>query len=498
MRFLSLIFALCLADSAFGAHAVFRFTTRDTQPQVGRPFSLYPVPDSITNGNGTITTRDRMSGTTDKKGQITISNLYGGSILGVYRGELKGKFTTTTNWYQFPNTNNLIDASSYVTAPTNVPGGGRAYTTAQTDAMIAGLTNANLYNQKLRVDPTNGNNLTAVRGDDGHPYATIQAALAAALSGDWVNPIGYMTTTEQVVVPSGVHVIGDFVLNTSFTNATKAAFVPGANSFIRFQRLIATNGFQFPVGCSSDDPVPSNAHIYGIIDGDSDGLYYSALTQFTNYYDGPEINSHWDAVAQYSSANTYVRNTTINVTAGNWTNQISGANGLRADAGFIWANNVRINVTGNTNRNACVSVGFGHIVDNASKIWIDNCILNSYGTSRTNADIFNGYIYDDLDPELICPLFVGNCTRYDGQSLGVYGLPSANGRADRVYWKGGLSSTNGFELPQGVFTGNGDRITNTGVTITTNATLPVNASTIRAWMNVTNDQGKVGKIPVYY
>lgn len=48
------------------------------------------------------------------------------------------------------------------------------------------------------------------------------------------------------------------------------------------------------------------------------------------------------------------------------------------------------------------------------------------------------------------------------------------------------------------FVGHIGAVTNNGLTTLTNATLPGTPGTIAAWVNVTNNLGKVGKIPVYY
>jgi len=50
----------------------------------------------------------------------------------------------------------------------------------------------------------------------------------------------------------------------------------------------------------------------------------------------------------------------------------------------------------------------------------------------------------------------------------------------------------------GLTNGNLNTWTNSGWTTTTNGTAPSDGATIKAWMNVTNNSGKLGKVPVYY
>lgn len=69
---------------------------------------------------------------------------------------------------------------------------------------LAGVSTPHLQNYLL-VDGTYGNNLTAVKNDDEHPYQTIDAAIAAAGSFDViiVNPGDYLTFSN-VMRPGGV------------------------------------------------------------------------------------------------------------------------------------------------------------------------------------------------------------------------------------------------------------------------------------------------------
>jgi len=71
------------------------------------------------------------------------------------------------------------------------------------------LASSSLTGNMLWVDAVNGNNATAVRGNDGLPFLTIEAALAAALSGDvvMVRPGTYNVATT-LTLPTGVALRG--------------------------------------------------------------------------------------------------------------------------------------------------------------------------------------------------------------------------------------------------------------------------------------------------
>src|SRR5205807_2484232 len=68
-------------------------------------------------------------GITDATGSLILSNVYGWT----YRSEIQGTFTTTTNYFNFPVTNGLIQAADYVSTPTNKDGT-LAYTQSQSDS----------------------------------------------------------------------------------------------------------------------------------------------------------------------------------------------------------------------------------------------------------------------------------------------------------------------------------------------------------------------------
>lgn len=150
--------------AAQGAHVRWYLPDSGGNNQTNKPLNLYPVGRPSTNGSGGIITRDRLRGYTDSNSVVTLSNVFYGD----YRSEFTGGYTTTTNWYSFPDTNGLIYASDYITAPTNVLGG-IAYTRQQAEARFipkangvatnlsigaVGVTNAALYATNYSVVTT--------------------------------------------------------------------------------------------------------------------------------------------------------------------------------------------------------------------------------------------------------------------------------------------------------------------------------------------------------
>jgi hypothetical protein len=111
----ALIGLLALASSAVDV----RFSPMDSahNPALNRAFNLYPIDAPFPSGTNQVT-RDRVKTNTGPAGVFIVSNLFAGE----YRSELAGSYTATTNWYNFPDTNGLVDASPYWSAPTNAQG----------------------------------------------------------------------------------------------------------------------------------------------------------------------------------------------------------------------------------------------------------------------------------------------------------------------------------------------------------------------------------------
>jgi hypothetical protein len=172
-----------------GAHAIFGYQSANTVPQGLKNVSLYVPGAPFTNGQGFMVTGDRIPGTTDTNGLVTISNLYGGVL---YLGVLQGSFKTTSNYYQFPVTNGLINAADYETNMPSASTGAGAYTAAQSDARyIANRngfgTNASAVSNLFVVTPglaTNAlgftNEIVLTFNEDTNTFVVTGAGTASA------------------------------------------------------------------------------------------------------------------------------------------------------------------------------------------------------------------------------------------------------------------------------------------------------------------------------
>ncbi len=92
----------------------FNYEDFTMQPASVRQIYIYPL--SWQKDGSAIATLDRLSLPTGTNGSTTVSNMLAGS----YRVEIKGIYTTTTNWLNVPSTNALINAADYIGTPTNM------------------------------------------------------------------------------------------------------------------------------------------------------------------------------------------------------------------------------------------------------------------------------------------------------------------------------------------------------------------------------------------
>jgi len=108
---LLLCFGLAMLSPARAAVNVqFDFYNSALAPQGGRDFFLYPECIRAVNPLG-LTTRDRLYRAIGTNGSVTVSNL----VWGDYRGEFRGTYTTTTNWFSIAETDTgLVNATNLV------------------------------------------------------------------------------------------------------------------------------------------------------------------------------------------------------------------------------------------------------------------------------------------------------------------------------------------------------------------------------------------------
>ena len=164
---------------ALGADVRFSYADFGQTAQGRRNLYVYPVLVAATNAAG-IVTGDRIESRTGTDGSVVISNLMAGWL----RGEFKGVWRTSTNWFRVPETNGTVlardclvtnvlvggtfpwmpnwavAAGSGVTVVTNADGscytvsataGGGGITNLQTGVTLSGafnVTQARLFNAK--------------------------------------------------------------------------------------------------------------------------------------------------------------------------------------------------------------------------------------------------------------------------------------------------------------------------------------------------------------
>lgn len=182
--------ALALLGGCLAAHAAgnvkFYYETSSQAPAVSNSISVFylgaPSAFNLTN----IITRDRSKLTTDTNGYALLTNY----VPGIYRSELQGKYSVTTNWYNFPVTNGTIYAAdpAWSVVETNAFSSSTvAYSQAAVDALFIGI---DTFTNVLFVSKS-GSDVTGSRA--GQPFLSISNAVAAALPGDlvWVQPGTY-------------------------------------------------------------------------------------------------------------------------------------------------------------------------------------------------------------------------------------------------------------------------------------------------------------------
>lgn len=196
LLFLSTVACLGAADVQFD----FRNSALESQ----KVKSLQWVPIYVYDvTNNVLVTRDRLMRTTATDGTLTISNV----LQGLYRSEFAGATTTTTNWFQIPNTNGTINAwlfktnntfggfpsnAMFATYATLLSTSNALQVQIQTATVPAGLvtnggsallTGSNYLGSYVRVDgDISARQLYGTHGIFGHLYGSADAADAATIA----------------------------------------------------------------------------------------------------------------------------------------------------------------------------------------------------------------------------------------------------------------------------------------------------------------------------
>lgn len=207
-------------------------------------------------------------------------------------------------------------ASNPYTGYTNLP---VSSTNAST---LAGFTNL-LWGRTLFVDPINGNNATALRGDASKPFLTISNANANAQFGDtiWLRPGTNLWGTNTVTMNHGVSLIGQdertCVIWFSGTQTNSGpAIVPGSDAVFANFTIKAYPPADAPaapaMGVMVDIPSQATRGFTNTvfrdmtIEGEIDTFSCVPGTNNPCYYEMHGVNhiTKWDMVRQYNNSNT--------------------------------------------------------------------------------------------------------------------------------------------------------------------------------------------------
>lgn len=197
LRILFCIFAgFLIAPAAFGQAAVnFSFGDFTARPSLVRTFVLYPTAVSATNAAGQIVTVDRFSTNTGLSGSLTVSNL----LAGGYRSEISAPgFTTTTNFFNFPATNGLLNAKDWLALPTNqvAAASAVAYSQAQSDGRFVQSTGGK------------GTNLVLSGQFNGTFFGIAANASFAPFMGSQINFFGDSQTSDSLNTSGTPNAVG--------------------------------------------------------------------------------------------------------------------------------------------------------------------------------------------------------------------------------------------------------------------------------------------------
>jgi len=495
-RLFLLVLSVAICFGARAGDVVFNLTDFTTTPQQVRALSLFPTGAPFTNGAGAIITRDWQTRSTGTNGSVTIPTVYGGD----YRSELVGSKTTTTNWYRFPVTNGTLNASDWITVPTNSPSGGRAWTTTEADGRYVakndGLSLTNIAGgnvdlvwstgttavtngHKVTVTAaasagggrtlyvaTNGNNATALVNDITHPWADPYAASTNALRGDAIIiGRGWYNVSNTIVAPTNGAIIGTgnpnlTLLSNWVATANGPCIRPSDGSQVSDLLIVdgdaGVSGFRLPIGVNNDGPGAKGFKFTRVNTlGWTDGLEIQTTNTCTGIFEYCTFKGNWDFVIISDSLRTspchnidFVYCDLINTNYG----RTSSAHALT-----MFSNGGRLNMYGGTMDLAAnyQTISCGDFADNI----ISNATVNLYGVSIKTLATQPAM---DSDPSQNCfiRIFggVSEMAASDETSFGVTNQPS--------------SSLYGAKIISTNFIGNGASLTNLNATQLLSGTVP--------------------------
>lgn len=255
-----ILLAGMLTRTSGAADVLWSYQSLNTSPQALRSFWVYPW-GSFTNGAGAIVTRDRVSKSTDASGQLIVSNVYGG----IYYSVIQGTFTTTTNWYNFPVTNGLINAADWITNATVLIPATTAYSKAESDERYAQVSQLG-KGATLNVSKS-GDDLFGSRG--GLDFLTITAAKAAAVSGDMIDVWPGIYDEINLLKPGVNYLFEPGAMlahtNTGFTLADGLGFFDDRGTGATTNRIYGSLDFYYNDGTNLNNGVHGNTNFAGAL-----------------------------------------------------------------------------------------------------------------------------------------------------------------------------------------------------------------------------------------
>jgi hypothetical protein len=243
------------------------------------------------------------------------------------------------------------------------------------------------------VDP-NGNNSTAIQGDDKHPWKDLDVAVSGLTASNFVIlSAGRHIVSNICHVPYAGGIIGKGMGATEIVswfvtnNIPCPVIVPGTNSTIAgfTLRLSAPTNYQSGIGThTSYARAFTNALISDveITDGQTDGWYVRHTNNCTATIVNSRLSSHWDVMAHFSGNHKFtLKNCELKAWGPNFFN--SAANCLAVDTttgdGTDLVTFMDCTLISSNQSSAVFSFN-GPLYPNVVLV---NCLVTNYGSDNT-------------------------------------------------------------------------------------------------------------------
>jgi hypothetical protein len=196
-----LLATLLLSVNCYAGTALFTVRTSASVPITNA--TCYLLPGGASTNDNALNTADRLEYITDTNGKFYASNV----VQGAYALQVRGPFTVTTRYYEFPETNGVFRAEDFGVSSNSTPGSTTGYTKTQADARY-------WSKDGLRA----GNNLT-YRTNAGRVYIDAQEA---------TSPTNGVTATTATNIAVSIASDTNTALLTSINTASNAAYTAAA------------------------------------------------------------------------------------------------------------------------------------------------------------------------------------------------------------------------------------------------------------------------------